>query len=165
MLGSWNWLGIKIIALPLAMIGKEPVVLPLVLVILQVVPGTYGRGSSAFIPDWLELYKPLSNENYNGNPHYNRNLYFLQTLLSCFSSLQKVHIKVIAVTAHDVCILWLSRCMYCICNGKKLLPIITAKCMSPGQVMNECLSDTPTVKAQKLDFQDQMRCNGPSDNW
>ena len=27
------------------------------------------------------------------------------------------------------------------------------------------LPDTPTVKAQKLHFQDQIRCNGPSNNW
>ena len=74
------------------------------LVVLQVVL-IYGRGSSAFIPDWLEFYKPLSNENYNGNPHYNRNLYFLHTLLSCLSSLSRkcTSLKVIAVTALDVC--------------------------------------------------------------
>ena len=83
----------------------------------------------SYLTGWNSIN--LSNENYNGNPHYNRTLYFLHTLLSCFSSLQKVHIKVIAVTALDVCstpTVW----MYMQCYVKKLCPIIAVNVCRQG---------------------------------
>ena len=109
------------------------------------------------MPDWLGLYKPVSNENYNGNPHFNRNLYFLHALLSCFSSLSRKFTSNKSLSLHMMYVLH----TYAM---RKTPSNYCSKCMSPGRVMNE-LPETPNVKAQKLDFQDQLCCNGPSDNW